>query len=208
MASLSRELNLYVFETCQAEHIALADLLSVAEERVFGLLFVILALPSALPIPAPGYSIPFGLALFILAVQLMLGWSTPWLPHRLAKHPFSRQKAQGILRAGTPWLQKIEAVTRPRMTYICKGRIGNLILGAAIALMAISMMIPIPGTNTIPAMGIFVLGFGLLEDDGVMSLVGLAICTVGLVVSTSIIGALLWGGSSLVDLAKIWLNAL
>nr|WP_245894793.1 exopolysaccharide biosynthesis protein [Nostoc cycadae] len=35
-------------------------------------------------------------------------------------------------------------------------------IGIAIALMSISMMIPIPGTNILPAMGIFVTGFGLL----------------------------------------------
>jgi hypothetical protein len=29
--------------------------------------------------------------------------------------------------------------------------------------MAISMMIPIPGTNTLPAMGVFVTSFGLSE---------------------------------------------
>jgi hypothetical protein len=46
-------------------------------------------------------------------------------------------------------------------------------LGIAIALMGISMMIPIPGTNTLPAMGIFVTGFGLMEDDGAISLGGL-----------------------------------
>jgi hypothetical protein len=45
--------------------------------------------------------------------------------------------------------------------------------------MALSMMIPIPGTNTLPAMGIFVTGFGLLDDDGAISLAGLVLCLMG-----------------------------
>jgi hypothetical protein len=34
------------------------------------------------------------------------------------------------------------------------------------------MMIPIPGTNNLPVMGIFVTAFGLSEDDGAISLEG------------------------------------
>ena len=41
------------------------------------------------------------------------------------------------------------------------------------------MMIPIPGTNTLPAMGIFVTGFGLLDDDGAISIGGLVLCVLG-----------------------------
>ncbi len=72
--------------------------------------------------------------------------------------------------------------------------------------MAISMMIPIPGTNTLPAMGIFVTSFGLLEDDGAISLGGLVLCVMGAILTTSILLALIWGGSSLLDIIKTWLG--
>ena len=71
-----------------------------------------------------------------------------------------------------------------------------------IALMGISMMIIIPGTNTLPAMGIFVTAFGLQEDDGFISLGGLVICLLASVLSTSIIIVAIWGGTSLVDMIK------
>lgn len=60
-------------------------------------------------------------------------------------------------------------------------------MGVAIALMSISMMIPVPGTNTLPAMGIFVTGFGLLDDDGFISLAGLVVCVMGGTLSTLIL---------------------
>jgi hypothetical protein len=68
--------------------------------------------------------------------------------------------------------------------------------------MSISMMIPIPGTNTLPAIGIFVTGFGLVEDDGAISLLGLIICALGATVSVSIFIAVIWGGSSLIDIIR------
>ena len=85
---------------------------------------------------------------------------------------------------------------------ICTSLPGKAILGIAIALMSISMMIIIPGTNTLPAIGIFVTGFGLVEDDGAICLLGLIICTLAAALTTSILIAVIWGGSNLIDVIK------
>ena len=69
---------------------------------------------------------------------------------------------------------------------------------SAIALMSISMMIPIPGTNTLPAIGIFIIGFGLQEDDGAICLAGLVVCFLALIV----VSGILIGGFSLIDYLK------
>lgn len=206
MARLSKELGRFFFEEERSETVTLAEILNLAGERIFGFLFVILSLPSALPVPAPGYSVPFGILLFVLAVQLIIGNKTPWLPRKMAKHPIKLELAQKFIKAGIPWLQRIEAITRPRFTYICTTLPGRVVIGTAISLMAISMMIPIPGTNTLPAMGIFVTGFGLQEDDGAISLAGLVLCLMGGILSISIIAAVVWGGTSLYDQIKMWLG--
>ena len=199
MAKLSTELNRYFFEEARGENVTLSDILTIAGDSLFGFLFVILALPSALPIPAPGYSIPFGIAMFFLAIQLVIGRDRPWLPAKIMNGSMSLKKVQGLIKKGVPWLEKIEALTKPRFSSICTSVPGKIIIGIAIALMSISMMIPIPGTNTLPAIGIFVTGFGLVEDDGAISLLGLVICALGAAISTSILVAVVWGGSSLID---------
>lgn len=206
MAKLSHELQRYFFEETRPENVTLADILLLAGERIFGFLLVILSLPSALPVPAPGYSVPFGILIFILAIQLIIGAKLPWLPQKMINHPIKLETVQGFLKAGIPWLRRIEAIARPRLSYICTTLTGRVTLGIAIALMAISMMIPIPGTNTLPAIGIFVTGFGLLEDDGAISLGGLVLCVMGAILTTSILMALAWGGSSLLDIIKTWLG--
>lgn len=206
MAKLSQELHRYFLEEERPPQVTLADILKLAQERIFGFLLVILSLPSALPIPAPGYSTPFGIVIFLLAIQLITGAKSPWLPKRMLNHPLKLETVQGFLKGGIPWLRRIEAIARPRLTYICTTLPGRITIGSAIALMAISMMIPIPGTNTLPAMGIFVTGFGLLEDDGAISLGGLVLCLMGAILTTSILFALMWGGSSLLDIIKTWLG--
>ena len=206
MARLSQELERFFFVEQKSPEVNLTDILLLGGERIFGFLFVILSLPSALPVPAPGYSVPFGILMLALAIQLIIGAKTPWLPEKMAKQPIKLETVQKFLKAGLPWLRRIEAIARPRLSYICTTLPGKVTIGIAIALMSISMMIPIPGTNTLPAIGIFVTGFGLQEDDGAITLGGLVLCLLGAAFSISIVMALVWGGSSLVDLIKGWLG--
>jgi hypothetical protein len=205
VARLSVELQRYFFEEKPAK-VNLNSILELAGERTFGFLFVLLSFPSALPIPAPGYSVPFGILIFLLAVQLIVGAQSPWFPERFRKQSIELKQVQGVLKAGLPWLRRIEAISRPRLTSICTSPAGRITIGVFIALMAISMMIPIPGTNTLPAIGIFVTGFGLLDDDGAISLAGFVICLMGGILSTSILFAIWFGGSSLLDILKNSLN--
>lgn len=187
MAKLSVELNRYFFEEKRDAKVTLGEIFSLTEERIFGFLLAILSLPSALPVPAPGYSIPFGIAMFFLAIQLVIGRDRPWLPEKFLKGSMKLETIQKFVKMGTPWVEKIENVTKPRVAYLCTSLPGRVILGTAIALMSISMMIPIPGTNTLPAIGIFVIAFGLLEDDGLICIAGLFICSLGLALTSSIL---------------------
>jgi hypothetical protein len=193
-----------------SKEVTLNEILEIAGERTFGFLFVLLSLPSALPIPAPGYSTPFGIVMFLLAVQLVVGSEQPWLPEKFRKRGFERTAVQGIIRKGIPWLQRIELVARPRLTPVCTSRTGRLVIGVAIALMSISMMIPIPLTNTLPAMGIFVTGFGLLDDDGAISLAGLTLCVMAGTLTSTILYLIsrfgLAGMTQIVDAAKDWIK--
>ena len=198
MARLSQELSRYFCEEERPDQVQLSDFLEIAKERIFGFLFVILALPSALPIPAPGYSIPFGVVMFLLASQMVIGAKKLWLPQRVRTYQLDLKTVQGFVKKGVPWLQRLETLSRPRLSYVCTSALGRIILGSAIALMSISMMIPIPGTNTLPAIGIFIIGFGLQEDDGLISLGGLTVCVLALVVVLGII----IGGVSVLDYLK------
>lgn len=199
MARLSQELERYFWSEICPPRVQLADLVHLTGERAFGFFFVLLSLPSALPIPAPGYSVPFGIVIALLSIQLLVGRSEPWLPQRVLKQGMELTQIQGVLKSGLPWLRRIEGLSKPRLTAICTSVTGRVCIGFLITLMACSMMIPVPGTNTLPAIGVFVSGFGLLEDDGALSLVGLCVCVLAGVVSTSILLAMYLGGASILD---------
>ena len=60
-------------------------------------------MPSALPIPAAGYSTLLSIPLFLIGFRILLGRDTLWLPERLRRRPFdpksfSRKLVSGMLR--------------------------------------------------------------------------------------------------------------
>lgn len=211
MAKLSTDLNAFFFAEDRNPTVSLSEILTLAGERAFGVLFVIVSLPSALPLPAPGYSTPFGFLIVLLAGQLVLGFERPWFPQSWLQWSFPLEMSQKIVKAGLPWLQRLENFTRPRFSSLCTNPLSRVFIGLTLALMGISMMIPIPGTNTLPAMGVFVTGFSFLEDDGVITLGGLTLCLMGFLLSTSIFVAILFfgfqGGEAL-DAVKTWIQNL
>jgi hypothetical protein len=152
------------------------DILEVAGERTFGLLFALLSLLAALPILAIGYAM--GIVIFLLAIQLIAGSEQPWLPKMIRKRKFERTAIQGVIRQSMPWLRRLEVISKPRLTPVCTSRTGRTTIGVAIALMALSIAAPIALPNVVPAVGVFITGFGLLDDDGVISVVGLIFCAI------------------------------
>jgi hypothetical protein len=179
--------------------ICIEDILELAGERSFGFFLAVLSFPSALPLPAPGYSTPFGVFIVLLALQLVAGRTTPWLPKWVLQTSVERKQFQKWAQAGIPWLQRIEKIARPRWRQLCTTRLGQVWLGTWIGLMGISMIIPVPGTNTLPAMGVFVTAFGLLEEDGILCSLGSLICVAGGLLTTSILLGLWLGGTTLLD---------
>lgn len=187
MEKLSAELERHFYDEHHSGEVTIDEIMILAGERAFGFLFILLALPSALPVPAPFYASPFGVMLFLLAAQLIGGATHPWIPRWFAKHSLKLSQVQSMLSVGLPWLRRIEVLTRPRLSVVCNSRLGRLIIGVFVTFMALSMMLPIPLTNTVPAMGVFLIGFGLLDEDGVISVAGFLVCAMGAALTASIL---------------------
>lgn len=156
-----------VLQNTSGERVEMRQFFECFQEKGFGILLMIFALPSALPLPAPGYSIPFGIILALLAGQMLIGRHTPWLPDRMLKVSFSRKFLEKIIPAAVSFLSKTEKLVRPRLVFFT-GRGMQVLPLLFVILMSVFMMIPIPGTNTVPAMVVFMIGMGLAERDGLI----------------------------------------
>ncbi|NJS41500.1 exopolysaccharide biosynthesis protein [Candidatus Gracilibacteria bacterium] len=149
-------------------------------------MLVVLAIPSALPLPAAGYSVPFGIILTVLAIQMILNKKYVWFPNWINNRSLPTSKDAKLLNGMVKFLEFFENLLKPRLKILSKGLFYR-VLGILVLLCAISMIIPIPLTNTIPAFGVFLVGLGLLEEDGFFILAGLISAIIGLSLTTTIL---------------------
>jgi len=175
--ALSAELVAFL-ETLDGRDCAVGDLVDTIGDRGFGLLLLILALPAALPVPAPGYATPFGVLMIILGAQLVLGRSIPWLPDFFRRRVIPYKMLRFSVQNGNLPLKVVEFLVRPRLRALSRNRLFLAGLGATIVLMSAMMSLPIPLTNTAPSFVIFVLAAGILEEDGLLLLGGLLLAPV------------------------------
>ncbi len=171
-SKLSTDLN-HLLAKRSDTPLTLGDIFDRVGDKGFGLLLLVLSLPSALPVPAPGYSTPFGILLIILAFQMMMGRTSPWLPKRALQKAIPEKLARTMLGGAARFFGRVEHLVRPRFMW-CSTRAGHFLLGLLVALMSVLMILPIPLTNTAPAMVIFIIGVSLTEDDGAFALAAVA----------------------------------
>jgi len=174
---LSAELQSFLAQLDGADT-TVGELMDMIADRGFGLVLLILALPAALPIPAPGYATPFGIAMIILGSQMIIGRTTPWLPRFIRKRTIPYSMLDFSVRNGTIPLKVVEFLIRPRLGSLSRSRAFLALLGVIVVLMAFSMSLPIPLTNTAPSFVIFVLAAGILEEDGLTLLGGVLLAPV------------------------------
>ena len=149
----------------------LGDLVTALDERAFGLLLLVFALPCCIPIL---YGIPQIVALPMLALtgQIAAGRQSPWLPEALANRRFDAGAMKGVVRRAQRYVGWAERLARPRLTGLTEG-VGLRVVGALLLVPCASILVPLPSTNTAPGIGVAVASVGLIERDGLLVLGGL-----------------------------------
>lgn len=168
--------------------ITCGELIDELDRHGMAVILILFSIPAALPVPAAGYSTLLSIPLLIIGLRLLAGYDNLWLPARLRQRPFStagfnRRVVDAMLRL----VQVVERFSSPRLTGLARAPAMRVITGLVICALACAMLLPIPGTNTAPAFGIFLIGFSLLEDDGVLLLAGILCSLLALFISLAII---------------------
>ena len=190
-----------LLQTDHVHGLSIREVIAAVGEKGFGLLLIVLSLPSALPVPAPGYSTPFGIVISLIALQMILGRPNIWLPARLNKIRIKPSLAKSMLGSACKFLDKIERFIRPRQRWI-GARGGQAALGMVVFCMAALMILPIPLTNTAPAMVIFLIGVGLSEEDGLLALIAFALGICAIILYLGIIYLLVQQGPEAIETLK------
>lgn len=176
--------------TDHLEHIASYENTHISVERIvremgagsLAVLMFLFALPPGLPIPATGIGTVLGWPVLFASVQLLMGRNALWLPVWIAKKRINMSIIRKAIRYILPLMKKFEHVIKPRMLLLSTGP-GRRLFGLACVICSLSVLLPLPLTNTIPSAGIAVMALGLLERDGLIMLCGMVIGLLGCTVA-------------------------
>ena len=166
--------------------VTLFEIKSALHEKGFNVLIIIFSLPLSVPIPVPpGYTTILSIPLILFSLQLLLGYKFPSMPRWLERKSFKRSTLSLVVQKTSPTLEKIEKMIKPRMHFVFYGP-GEKILAFIMFLCSVSIAIPLPLTNFIPAIGITLISLGTMNNDGLLSLLGVVISVFGLLLTVVI----------------------
>lgn len=155
------------------ERVSIDALLDSFHERGFGFILLLFSVPMAIPVPKPpGLSTFFALPLLLLTVQQVMGRHTVWLPKAARRRTLPCGNISQAVDHALPWAGRLEKFIKPRLGMMTQAGLSHLV-GLAGVIMSLSIMMPLPGMNTVPAQSIVLMSVGTLMRDGVCILIGM-----------------------------------
>ncbi len=153
-------------------------------DRTFAILFMFLMAASALPIPTGGVTDVFAVITILFALQMVLGRRDLWLPKRWQRMKLGSVFTMKLLPGLVKLIRWLERFSKPRLSWILRGKTSDVILGLSVAILATATIAapPFSGLDTIPALGIVIISAGMILKDGVMTLVGWCLGASGILI--------------------------
>jgi hypothetical protein len=182
-----------ILETASPDKpLTLGLIVEATGERAFGVLMAFMALPFITPIPVPGLSIPFGLALFLLGLQVAIRKNRPWLPRRMREYRLPQNFGTRLIGFVAKVFRPLERVIGPRLLFM-QNPAAIVLVGLALCLdgILLAFLPAIPGSNFIPAWMALIKILGITEEDGISLMAGTALTFAG--VAAIIVGLALFG---------------
>jgi hypothetical protein len=171
------------------------EILEATQGRGFHLLLLLIALPFVGPIPLPGFSLPFGLAVTLLGTRLALD-KKPWLPRMLLRRELPPHALAKWLGAVSRVMRGVEYFLKPRLGFVPDHVGFRRVAGFLIALSGLMLMLPfpLPFSNSLPAWTVILLAAGALGRDGLFFFAGCAsfVLSVAFFTFVALGGAGLW----------------
>ncbi|MDP9333516.1 MAG: exopolysaccharide biosynthesis protein [Actinomycetota bacterium] len=170
----------------------LGDLGDAFKEKSFAVTILLLMFLPALPLPTGGITHVFEVITIFVALQMVLGRRTIWLPRRWKQRALGATitgKAVPFIIRRVRWFEKF---SRPRLAQLFRQRefiriVGLIIIGltagAAIAP-------PFSGLDTLPALGVVIISLAIILEDALVLGIGVLIGTGGVVLIVTIGAAL------------------
>lgn len=156
-------------------------------EKSFAVLFLILMAIPALPIPTGGVTHIFEIIAMLLALELVIGRHSIWLPKKWLGLKIGKPMEQSAIPFLIKVVRKLEQYSRPRLDQFLQGTLALRVIGFFIFVFCFFAFIapPFSGLDTLPAAAVVLISLAIILDDFLILVIGMGVGLIGL---TLIIG--------------------
>lgn len=159
----------------------LGDLGEVFSEKSFAVTILFLMFIPALPLPTGGISHLFEAIAVIVALQMVFGRQTLWLPAKWRRRELGATTTDRAVPFMIRRIQWFEGFTRPRGTYLFTHRWSVQVIGLILMTFAAvaALAPPFSGLDTIPSMGAVTVALSVILEDAAVLVLGVVIGLIG-----------------------------
>jgi hypothetical protein len=191
--------------------VTLRALLAMLGEQGLLVFCGVLATPFLLPLSVPGMSTVLGLPMLLIGFAVMVS-RVPWLPERLLNRSLPAPTVRGVLAKVRGWAERSEHLVRPRLLALTGSRLVNFVNGGLVIVAVLLLMAPIPLVpfiNSLPALAIVLLCFGMAERDGAVILIGYGVTLLSAVYVGGLVLLVFYAGmrhEEAFEAIRLWFN--
>jgi hypothetical protein len=176
--SVSRELERWLQSDGEK---TLGSLVELFEEKSFAIVFVVLLAVPALPLPTGGATHVFEVIAVVLAAELIAGRTQIWLPQRWCRLELAGPRQQRFIAGLMKLIRRLERFSRPRLRWLFEHHLSNIVFGVLVIAGCAGAFFapPFTGLDTLPALGVVLISLGVLLEDFLVVVLGLAVGAAG-----------------------------
>jgi hypothetical protein len=169
-SSLARRIEL-LLASHESAPLTIGELVLQLAHRGPTMLVAILSLPYVQPLTVPFVTIPFSIVIGLLGLTIALGKPIK-IPDSLARKQIHPKLLHTILSRFGALARRLDRWMRPRLLRLVRNRSLRFVSGIYITFLAVflALPLPIPFSNMVCALPIFLMALGLLQRDGLFVL--------------------------------------
>jgi hypothetical protein len=163
--------------------VTVSDITGIVSIGAFYFVILIFSFPVALPLPyPPGFPSICGIPIFLLSIQMAINKKTVILPKFVRDYRIKIDLIKNIISKSSKIFKIISRIIKVgRLEFLTSNKLTYL-YGLLFIILSICILIPFPGTNFIPAVGIFLCCLGLLFRDGLLVIIGNVVGVIGVLI--------------------------
>jgi hypothetical protein len=106
-----------------------------------------------------------------MGLQLTIRQEQLWLPRWALRRAIERETYRNGVKKVLVRFKQVERLSRPRLPAMTSP-VSEVLIGIVTVLLSCILVLPIWGGNLVPALIISTFGFGLMQRDGIVVLIG------------------------------------